>query len=63
VYGSLGFDLVNNLKQDYKYTKKGKSYHKAGFRKSNIFSKFDIPEDMKNATEWELMKYLGYDRI
>jgi hypothetical protein len=63
VYGSLGFDLVNNLKQDYKYTKKGKSYHKAGFRKSNIFSKFDIPEDMKNATEWELMQYLGYDRI
>jgi hypothetical protein len=63
VYGSLGFDLVNDLKQDYKYTKKGKSYHKAGFRKSNIFSKFDIPEDMKNATEWELMQYLGYDRI
>jgi very-short-patch-repair endonuclease len=63
VYGSLGFDLAKELAPDYKYTKQGKRYHKAAFRKDAIFSKFDIPEDMKNATEWELMQYLGYDRI
>lgn len=63
VYKALGFDLANNIPPDYKYVFKGKRYHKAKFRKSGIFKKFDIPEDMKNATEWELMKYLGYDRI
>jgi very-short-patch-repair endonuclease len=63
VYGALGFDLAKELAPDYKYTKQGKRYHKAAFRKDAIFSKFDIPEDMKNATEWELMQYLGYDRI
>jgi hypothetical protein len=63
VYNTLGFDLVDDLSPDYKYIIDGKRYHKAGFRKDAIFSKFDISEDMKNATEWELMQYLGYDRI
>ena len=63
VYKALGFELVKDVSPDYKYVLKGNRYHKAKFRKSSIFSKFDIPEYMKNATEWELMKYLGYDRI
>jgi very-short-patch-repair endonuclease len=63
VYEKLGFSLITSLSPDYKYVLKGKRYHKAGFRKSSIFSKFDIPDTMKDATEWELMQYLGYDRI
>jgi hypothetical protein len=63
VYKSLGFSLIENLKSDYQYIIKRKRYHKSGFRKSSIFKKFDIPNDMKNKSEWELMQYLGYDRI
>jgi hypothetical protein len=63
VYKSLGFSLHDNLKPDYKYVTNGKCYHKSGFRKSSIFKKFDIPDDMKDKSEWELMQYLGYDRI
>jgi len=63
VYKSLGFSLDKNLAPDYKYIIKGKTCHKAGYRKSSIFSKFIIPSDMKDFPEWELMKYLGYDRI
>jgi hypothetical protein len=63
VYKSLGFNLDKNLPPDYKYIVKGKTYHKAGFRKSAIFRKHDIPSDMMNSPEWELMQYLGYDRI
>jgi hypothetical protein len=63
VYKTLGFELVDSLSPDYKYIIDNKRYHKAGFRKSGIFSKFDIPNDLKNASEWELMQYLGYDRI
>jgi hypothetical protein len=63
VYKSLGLNLDKNLPPDYKYIIKGKTYHKAGFRKSAIFRKNDIPSDMMNSPEWELMQYLGYDRI
>jgi hypothetical protein len=63
VYKTLGFELIQDLKSDYKYIIKGKRHHKANFRKSSIFKKFDIPNDMKNKSEWELMQYLGYDRI
>jgi hypothetical protein len=63
VYMALGFDLVNNLKPDYKYTISNKTFHKSGFRKSSIFKKFDIPENLKNISEWGIMQYLGYDRI
>jgi hypothetical protein len=66
VYKTLGFSLVSDIPPDYKYisTKNYLSkYHKSGFRKLSIFKKFDIPDDMKDKSEWELMKYLGYDRI
>jgi hypothetical protein len=63
VYETLGFDLKQNLRPDYKYVINQKRQHKANFRKSSIFKKFDIPDDMKNKSEWELMQYLGYDRI
>jgi hypothetical protein len=63
VYEKLGFVLNKNVPPDYKYVMKGKRYHKAGFRKDRIFGSFDIPDTMKDATEWELMQYLGYDRI
>jgi uncharacterized Zn finger protein (UPF0148 family) len=65
VYSTLGFELTQNLKPDYKYITPNYTsrHHKAGFRKSLIFKKFDIPDIMKNKSEWELMQYLGYDRI
>jgi hypothetical protein len=63
VYMALGFNLLSNLKQDYKYIISNKTYHKSGFRKSSIFKKFDIPENLKNSSEWGIMQYLGYDRI
>lgn len=66
VYKALGFDMIKVIPADYKYvsiTNFIKRMHKSNFRKSNIFEKFDIPDSMKNATEWELMQYLGYDRI
>jgi hypothetical protein len=63
VYKSLGFSLDKNLPPDYKYIIKGKTCHKSGFRKSSIFNKHDIPDHMKDSPEWELMQYLGYDRI
>jgi very-short-patch-repair endonuclease len=63
VYKSIGFKVIHNLKPDYQYIIKGKRHHKTNFRKSSIFKKFDIPDDMKNKSEWELMQYLGYDRI
>jgi hypothetical protein len=66
VYEKLGFTLADNIRPDYKYVSANNyldKYHKAGFRKSEIFRKFDIPDTMKTASEWELMQYLGYDRI
>jgi hypothetical protein len=65
VYKSLGFSFGNDLSPDYKYVSKNfmNKYHKAGYRKSSILSKFDIPEEMKDSTEWELMQYLEFDRI
>lgn len=63
VYKALGFYLNKNLSPDYKYIINGIQYHKSGFRKDRIFKNFVIPEIMIDSTEWELMKYLGYDRI
>jgi hypothetical protein len=66
VYKTLGFTLLDYLKPDYKYicTKNYLyKYHKSGFRKSEIFRKFEIPDVMKVKSEWDLMQYLGYDRI
>jgi hypothetical protein len=65
VYKTLGFKLIDHAKPDYKYIPPNylSRHHKANFRKSSIFKKFDIPNDMKNKSEWELMQYLGCDRI
>jgi hypothetical protein len=63
VYKTLGFSLDYNLSSDYKYIINEKTYHKALYRKAAIFKKFDIPEDIKDCSEWELMQYLGHDRI
>jgi hypothetical protein len=63
VYKTLGFSLDYNLSSDYKYIINEKTYHKALYRKAAIFKKFDIPEDIKQCSEWELMQYLGHDRI
>ncbi len=65
VYKTLGFTLKENTKPDYKYITPNylTRHHKAGFRKSLIFKKFDIPDHMKDSPEWELMQHLGYDRI
>ena len=64
VYNSSGFTLESHVKPSYYYTK---DYvlleNRQRYMKSKIKNKFNIADsDIKNNTEWDLMKQLGYDR-
>lgn len=61
LYLSMGFTKDKTWNPDYWYTLGQKRFHKFGFRKDKIRSKFGL--DISGKTEFELMKELGYDRI
>jgi very-short-patch-repair endonuclease len=61
VYRQMGFEIENTIPPDYSYVKNMQRFHKSGFKKDNIASKFGI--DMANKTEREAMEELGFIRI
>lgn len=61
LYESNGFEKIDTIRPDYKYTKKGQTYHKSMFTKARIQKRFGL--DMTKMTEAEAMKSLGFERI
>lgn len=61
LYESNGFEKIDIIRPDYKYSKKGQTYHKSMFTKARIQKRFGI--DMTKMTEAEAMKSLGFERI
>jgi hypothetical protein len=64
LYTKLGFELVDELKPDYRYYNEKidryQRFHKFGFRKQKLSKKYGFPLSM---TEKEMVQELGYDRI
>ena len=64
LYTKLGFELVDELKPDYRYYNEKidryQRFHKFGFRKQKLNKKYGFPLTM---TEKEMVQELGYDRI
>ena len=64
LYVKLGFELIEELKPEYRYynpkVSKVKRFHKFGFRKQILNRKYGFPLSM---TETEMVQALGYDRI
>ena len=68
LYTKLGFKYAGFTSPDYKYynlkDNKPQRFHKFGFRKQRLISKFgDSYELTMDMTETEMAKALGYDRI
>jgi hypothetical protein len=61
IYERSGFKLVSTIKPDYFYTDYHARYHKFGFRKKLIESKFGL--SIEGKTERQLTEELGLDRI
>jgi hypothetical protein len=61
VYRNNGFELVAEIPPDYRYVRRGETFHKSNFTKSKIEDKFGI--DMTGLTERSAMEGLGYSRI
>ena len=66
VYIRNGFKFEHKTEISYYYFKIGNDavkHHKMGFRKEKLVSKFSDPEKVKNLTEYEMAKSLGYERV
>jgi hypothetical protein len=57
----MGFERTHDIPPDYNYVKGIERFHKSGFRKSAIASKFGI--DMSTKTEKQAMDELGYEVV
>lgn len=65
MYTKIGFEYSGYTNPDYRYynssVNRMKRYHKFGFRKQLLLSKY--PELSANMTETEMVKTIGFDRI
>lgn len=59
LYQNNGFILDGEIRPDYKYVKRNKTYHKSAFSKRLIKKKYGIDW----GTERDMMRYLNYSRI
>lgn len=60
VYTELGFELVEELKPDYRYINGQKREHKFNYRKEKLHKKYGVPLEW---TEKQMAKYLRFYRI
>ena len=60
LYTSIGFELADVTKPDYRYVNGQKREHKFGYRKNILHRKYGVPLEL---TEHEMTKKLGFYRI
>lgn len=61
LYERCGFERVGTIPPDYRYVKRGLTFHKSLFTKARIAKKFGM--DMTGLTERAAMQEMGYSRI